>query len=311
MIRDACCVLLVCAAFAKTAAAQDFTRHDERFGESHTYEAASDERVLRTWYNYVVSKKGRKYVVRTFFPETGALVSYRTYFDPKLTILDGPYALYSDDGAAATEGTYERNTLVGAWQTSSNGQPLEAGVYDDGLRVDEWRQHYPNGQLKSLFTYVGGEELGTYALYDTAGVVLDTGNSMFGERYTALAPAEFEERRGRAVIDEFPCFGTCDPNVSRAEQTVASGEAVSAYIRDNLKYPEEVRPYAVSGRVNASVTIDATGRVAHVDVVNGLCAPIAAEVERLLSEMPDWRPGTKNGQPAEVSVLIPFSFSPG
>ena len=302
---------IFCAvACALSLAAQDFSRHDARFGESHTYEAASDERVLRTWYNYVVSKKGKKYVVRTFFPETGALVSYRTYFDPKLTILDGPYALYSDDGAAVTEGTYARNTLVGPWKTSSEGQALEAGVYDDGLRVDEWRQHYRNGQLKSLFTYVGGEELGPYALYDTVGVVLDTGNSMFGERYTSMPPAEFEERRGRAVIDEFPCFGTCDPNLTRAEQTQASGAAVSAYIREHLTYPEEVRPYGVAGRVNASVTIDATGKVVGVDVVNGLCAPIAEEVRRLLGGMPAWRPGTKNGKPAEVSVLIPFSFSP-
>ena len=290
--------------------AQDFTRHDERFRESHTYDAGDDERVMRTWYNYVVSKKGKKYVVRTFFPETGALVSYHTYFDPGLTVLDGPYALYSDDGAAATEGTYARNTLVGPWRTSSQGQALEAGVYDDGLRVDEWRQHHPSGQLKSRFTYVGGEELGPYALYDTAGVVLDTGNSMFGERYTTLPPAEFEERRGRAVVDEFPCFGACDPAGTLTEQTAASGRAVSAYIREHLRYPEEVRQYGVAGRVNASVTIDRTGRVIGVDVVNGLCAPIAAEVRRLLLAMPDWRPGTKNGQPAEVSVLIPFSFSP-
>ena len=302
---------LICAlaAFASVAA-QDFSRHDARFGESHTYEAADDERVMRTWYNYVVSKKGTKYVVRTFFPETGALVSYHTYFDAGLTVLDGPYALYSDDGAAATQGTYARGTLVGPWSTSADGQPLEAGVYDDGLRVDEWRQHYPNGQLKSCFTYVGGEELGPYALYDTAGVVLDTGNSMFGERYTSLPPAEFEERRGRAVIDEFPCFGACDAGGSLSEQTAASGQAVSNYIREHLRYPEEVRPYGVAGRVNASVTIDRTGKVVGVEVVNGLCAPIAAEVRRLLLAMPDWRPGTKNGEPADVSVLIPFSFSP-
>ena len=302
---------LACAlACVLSLRAQDFSRHDDRFRESHTYEAADNERVMRTWYNYVVSKRGTKYIVRTFFPETGRLVSYHTYFDPKLTILDGPYALYSDDGDAVTEGAYERGTLVGPWSTSSDGQALEAGVYDDGLRVDEWRQHYPNGQLKSLFTYVGGEELGPYALYDTAGVVLDTGNSMFGERYTTLPPAEFEERRGRAVIDEFPCFGACEDTGTRAEQTAASGLAVSQYIRANLVYPEEVRQYGVTGRVNASVTIDKTGKVIGVDVVNGLCAPIAAEVRRLLSEMPDWRPGRKNGQPADVSVLIPFSFSP-
>ena len=291
------------------AAAQGFTRSDARFAERHAFKTASNERVIRTWYHYTVSKVGNKYAVRTFFPETGALTSYYTYFDPALEILDGPYAIYSDDGQASTRGSYARSHLTGEWATASGDQVLEQGTYDAGLRVGVWTQYYPTGQTKSSFTFDGGEELGAYALYDTMGVVLDTGNSMFGERYTSLPATEFEQRRGRSIIDQFPCFGDCDPHLSTADRTDASGLAVSQYIRQNLRYPEEVRQYGVNGRVNVSILIDKTGHVAKVNVVNGLCESIAAECRRLLSSMPRWTPGTKNGQPADVTLLIPFSFS--
>ncbi len=292
------------------AAGQQYTKTDVRFAQSHEYETAPDERVLKTWYHYVVSRKGMKYVVRTFYPETGALTSYYTYQDRGLKILDGPFVLYSDDGLGKTEGSYVENVLDGHWGTTTGTQVLVEGTYDMGLRIGEWKEHYTNGQLKSLFTFDGGEELGPYVRYDTLGVVLDTGNSILGERYTSLPPAEFEARRGRDIIDEFPCFGDCDPDLSLGERTQLSGLAVSRYIQENLVSPEEVGLYGIQGRVNASVLINEKGIIEQVDIINGLCEPIAAECRRIIESMPNWRPGIKNGNPAPVRVLIPFAFAP-
>ncbi len=300
----ACCALLLPSGLQ----AQDYSRHDAAFAKTHTFELASNERVMRTWYHYTVSKVGTVYAVRTFFPETGALTSYHTYRDVTLKLLDGPFALYSDDGAAVVKGTYLRGQLQGEWTSATNGALVESGVYESGLRIGVWTQYFPNGKVRSSFSYDGGEELGPYVLYDTVGVVVDTGNSMFGERYTNLAPAEFDLRRGRSVVNEFPCFGSCDPGLSTSQRTDASGLAVSQYIQRELQYPDAIRKYGVQGRVNASVLINRDGKVADVRVVNGLCGPIAAECQRLLMAMPPWRPGTKGGQAAEVWVLVPFGF---
>lgn len=289
---------------------QQYARTDVKFLNAHTYEAAKGELVLKTWYNYVVSRKGLKYIVRTFFPETGAMTSYYTYQDRDLKILDGPFGVYSDDGIGTTEGTFKDNVLHGPWKTQTGDQVLAEGNYDMGLRIGEWKENYTNGQLKSLFTFDGGEELGPYVRYDTIGVVLDKGNSILGERYTSLPPAEFEARRGRDIIDEFPCFGECDPNISVGERTRLSGLAVSRYIQDSMRSPEIVAQYGIQGRVNASVTIDEKGKVAEINIVNGLCQPIADECRRLIESMPVWRPGIKNGKPAKVQVLIPFAFAP-
>ena len=289
--------------------AQRYYQSDERFADAHSYEAAPGERVVKTWYDYVVTRKGLGYVVRTFFPETGALTGYYSYQDRGLRVLDGPFAMYSDDGDAAVEGAYAEGELTGPWRQTANGKPLIEGTYDGDLRVGEWREYYPSGELKTLFTYDGGEELGPYAMYDTLGVVLDKGNSILGERYTEMPAAEFEARRGRSIVDEFPCFGECDPSLTYAERATASGLAASAYIREHLVYPDVVRTYGISGRVNASVLIDAEGRVADVDIVNGLCQPIADECRRILEAMPAWRPGLKAGKPAAVRVLVPFSFT--
>ena len=294
---------------AQAALAQRYYQTDARFADAYAYEAAEGERVLKTWYHYVVSRHGMRYVVRTFFPETGALTSLHTYADRGLRVLDGPYALYSDDGEAATEGSYAMGELDGPWQTATKGQVLVAGAYDAGLRVGTWTEHYPNGALKSSFAFEGGEELGPYVMYDTTGVVVDRGNSILGERYTELPPAEFEARRGRHIVDEFPCFGACDPDLSIGERAAASGLAASAYIREQLTVPDVVKKYGIGGRVNASVLIDEQGRVAAVDIVNGLCQPLADECRRILEGMPAWRPGTKAGKPAAVRVLVPFAFS--
>jgi len=292
------------------AIGQKYIKTDVSFAQAHSYEAAPGERVLKTYYHYVVARKGLQYLVRTFYPETDALTGYFTYQDRELKILNGPFGLYSDDGLGATEGNYRENALDGPWKTSTGNQVLEEGEYDMGLRVGEWKEYYINGQLKSLFTYDGGEELGPYVRYDTLGVVLDKGNSILGERYTSLPPAEFEARRGRDIIDEFPCFGDCDPNLSLVERTRNSGLAVSRYIKENLQSPGVVSKYGIRGRVNASVTIDEEGYVSDINIVNGLCQPIAEECKRLIKNMPAWRPGIKHGQPAAVQVLIPFAFAP-
>ncbi len=303
-------LLVAVASCALSAVGQRFHQSDTRFAEAHTYEAEPGERVLKTWYHYVVSRQGMSYVVRTFFPETGALTGYYTYQDRGLKVLDGPFAIYSDDGRAEVKGYYKEGVLDGSYQTTSNEQILITGTYDYGLRVGEWIENYPNGQLKSSFAFEGGEELGPYVMYDTTGVVVDKGNSILGERYTELPPAEFEARRGRAIVDEFPCFGTCDPNLPISERARLSGLAASQYILDNIEYPAVVREYGISGRVNASILIDAQGRVANVHIVNGLCEPLAQECRRILEQMPAWRPGLVNGQPAEVKVLVPFAFAP-
>ena len=290
--------------------AQRYTQSDPAFAEVHNYAAAEGERVLKTWYHYVVTRQGLKYVVRQFFPETGKLTSLHTYQDRNLSILDGPFELRSDDGEAVTKGAYKENLLHGEWTTSTGQQPLITGAYDMGLRIGEWKEYFPGGQLKSSFTFDAGEELGPYVMYDTTGVILDTGNSILGERYTSLPPAEFEARRGRQIIDEFPCFGTCDENLSLSERTRLSGIAVSNYIQHNLQVPEVVGKYQISGRVNASVLIDENGHVADINIVNGLCQPIADECRRIINSMPAWQPGSKNGKPAPVRVLIPFAFAP-
>ena len=300
-----CCVLFS----ASGLYAQQYRYSDPGFGDKHHYRAAPGERVLKTWYHYVVSRVGLKYVLRTFYPETGALTGYYTYSDQGLKILDGPFEMYSDDGMASTKGTYVQNQLHGPWKMEALGHVLMEGHYAQGLKDGEWVERFADGRLKSRFTYVGDEELGPYVMYDTLGVMLDTGNSILGERYTQLPPSEFEARRGRRIIDQFPCFGECDPNLSLEERTTQSGLAVSEYIRTHARYPEEVKAWHVSGRVNASIRIDRQGKVAEVKIVNGLCEPIAGEARRVLSTMPAWQPGTKQGQATDVWVLVPFDFA--
>ena len=73
------------------------------------------------------------------------------------------------------------------------------------------------------------------------------------------------------------------------------------------EYPAELNEEGISGKVVVKVTVDKTGAVTDPEVVSathdGFIAPTLEAVEQ-------WRfkPGIKNGQPAEFNVKIPFDF---
>lgn len=287
---------------------QRYIWSDSKYVGKFKYPRNKGERTLKTWYHYVVSQNKGRYIVRTFFPETGVLTSYKTYVDRKLSKLEGPFMLISDDQRATITGTYKNGFLHGHWESVSDSITLEVGNYDHGLKVGKWNTYYTNGNLKSFFTYDGGEELGEYAIYDTTGTIIDKGNSILNERYSSLPPAEYEAKKGRHIIDEYPCFGECNPNLSISQRAEQSRIAVSQYLQQKLVYPDSLRALNIYGRVNASVLIDKNGLIKDIRIVNGLCEPIAQVCRQTIMSMPKWTPGRINGKKADVRVLVPFGF---
>lgn len=79
---------------------------------------------------------------------------------------------------------------------------------------------------------------------------------------------------------------------------------IMAYIQQNAHYPAD----SPEGRLFVSFTVDAKGHVRDPIIVNGLTPDADAEVIRVVKTMDGFTPGTQNGLPVDVSLIVPITF---
>jgi len=95
------------------------------------------------------------------------------------------------------------------------------------------------------------------------------------------------------------------------EQMPEPGYDMNKYIKDNMQYPEDAREEGVKGRVIVDFVIQANGEPASVTVRNSYRYPsLAKEAIRLISTMPKWKPGMKDGKAVHVQMTWPVIFIP-
>lgn len=83
------------------------------------------------------------------------------------------------------------------------------------------------------------------------------------------------------------------------------------YIKDNMRYPEEARKKGEKGRIFVDFVIQTNGEPASISVRNAYRYPLLAEeAKRLISTMPKWRPGMKDGKAVNVMQTKTIIFIP-
>jgi TonB family protein len=84
--------------------------------------------------------------------------------------------------------------------------------------------------------------------------------------------------------------------------------AFNKYIIKNLKYPEVAKIIRLSGKVIVSFMVDSDGSVKDAKPVNCLGAGCESEAVNVISSMPKWTPGIKDGMPVRVQYWVPINF---
>jgi TonB family protein len=84
--------------------------------------------------------------------------------------------------------------------------------------------------------------------------------------------------------------------------------ALNSWIYANLKYPEEAYKKKITGKVYVTFLITSTGKVKNAEVREPVNPLLDAEAKRLISSMPDWKPGTQSGKPVDVYYRVPVEF---
>ena len=84
--------------------------------------------------------------------------------------------------------------------------------------------------------------------------------------------------------------------------------ALNSWIYANLKYPEEAYKKKITGKVYVTFLITSTGKVKNAEVREPVNPLLDAEAKRLISSMPDWKPGAQSGKPVDVWYRVPVEF---
>ena len=114
-----------------------------------------------------------------------------------------------------------------------------------------------------------------------------------------VQPEKIENDKGEKVdrvLDEMPEFA-------------GGTEALTAFVQEELNYPDEARAQQATGMVYVEFVIDEEGKVRNARVQRSTIAfGCEEEAVRVVSMMPDWQPAMKDGQPVKMEMTLPIKF---
>ena len=109
------------------------------------------------------------------------------------------------------------------------------------------------------------------------------------------AGKEVQEKDVYKVVDKMPEYP-------------GGNQAMSRFMAENIKYPQEAKTKGVTGVVFVAFIIEKDGSVSNVSVLRGVGAGCNEEAMRVVSKMPKWKPGENKGKPVRVEYNLPVKF---
>ncbi|MBR4829829.1 MAG: energy transducer TonB [Muribaculaceae bacterium] len=88
-------------------------------------------------------------------------------------------------------------------------------------------------------------------------------------------------------------------------------EALMRFVNEHIKYPPKAAKKKVQGRVNVCFMVDKTGKVRDIWVNEKdkkVDKDLKREAMRVCKMLPDFIPGSLNGEPVDVNLNLPISF---
>lgn len=211
---------------------------------------------------------------------------------------DGVFIYYSDHDTYESAGRYKDNRNVGKWQTFHvNGKLASETIYQDrsflktlydsagrAIVVDgngTFREFYSNGQLKTEGVYENGWKSGVWTGYHP------NGNIHYKEEFLngVLIRGKSEEPSGqRFVYDASSLFPKPEGGFERFHQ----------YVKQQARFAST----SVKGRVRLSFRVTASGKIADVEVEEGLTPELNRLAEDIIRNGPAWLPANLHGYQA-------------
>ena len=215
--------------------------------------------------------EGDKYKFIEYFPD-GKLHRSGYYESLISEDLTGKYQSYFKSGILSQEGHYVNGKESGTWKT----------FYNDGNLWVESK--YLNGKLNGeLKTFFDGKNLKREEVYKDDSLISSKCYAHDGKD-TAYYPYR-----------EMPTF-------------VGGEQVLYKYLASHVKYPKKSIRKGVEGIVKVRFSVDTLGNITKVCATKNVDKYLDAEAVRVVSQMPNWKPGKIEGELREMYFAIPIKF---
>jgi len=177
-----------------------------------------------------------------------------------------------------------------------------------------------NGSDNYLYLYGGISESGDVALLEFNNEGQQTSNfkgrftndSFYGT-FTNYKQVEmpFELHLGNNHSSTVTTNDTQQTTMTDRNPEFPGGmKELSEYISNHLQYPTVSQENGVMGNVRVSYVIDEEGNVTDVEVMESIDPYLDEEAVRVISSMPKWKPGIKDGKYVKMktSTLVKFKL---
>jgi TonB family protein len=119
-----------------------------------------------------------------------------------------------------------------------------------------------------------------------------------------------DERKPEVKTDKAPEA----PVTEKREAQYTQAEPVKGfpdlydYFNRELQYPKEAMKDSIQGIVSVTFVINTEGKAEQVKVQNSLGELFDREAQRLIANMPEWKPASLNGKPVPAKLSMPITF---
>ena len=112
---------------------------------------------------------------------------------------------------------------------------------------------------------------------------------------TIASAQEVDTAKVFTVADQMPSFR-------------GGEEILQKYIKQRMIYPKYLLAGRLEGIVITAFTVNTDGTITDVGTVKDIGSGSAEEAIRLITGMPPWEPGIKDGKAVKVRTSLPITF---
>ncbi|MCB9285321.1 MAG: TonB family protein [Lewinellaceae bacterium] len=250
------------------------------------------------------------YLKKVYYPEKKQKTHLITYIDKGMKMRHGAYAEWFDNGKKWKEGSFKNDKRDGLWTTYSfdHGKPIEYGYYLKGEKDGRWTDLDSLGRVVSETEFVNGKEQGEQKVFDANGAIVILRVYEKGE---LVSEKEFEGGPPLGVsfppLDIMPYLKECAQDDQEAREACSTQKMLET-IYKNIHYPAIARENGLEGMALFRFVVDKEGKITDLQTMRGLCRDIENECLRVISLLPEWAPGEKEGVPVKVQYNLPVKF---
>jgi uncharacterized protein (DUF1684 family) len=181
-------------------------------------------------------------------------------------------------------------------------------------------------QTNSNSTYAGGRYIDLRIPHEGDNIVVDFNMAYnpycaYSSKYSCpIVPADnemdievpagirYKEKGKRILPDLAQNDSLIFKNVDVEAEYPGGYDALAKFLRKHLTYPKAAVKKKVYGIVYVQFVVTPLGSIVQVRTIRGISKECDAEAERVISLMPNWKPGELNGKKVFVRFVLPISF---